>query len=143
MTYKFRDAKSVHQQSACIKYIRRKTKISKSVHKATFSFMPEDFWDPCCKPANPKYSPLAKAHTIRHSGTKKETIPTSPKQMLAKPNSRRIGKLSEPSILKICLAVNSGSLICFIPAKNKRSPTAEKINHLLNDSNDKAASIVK
>lgn len=59
---------------------------------------------------------------------------TSPKQILANPNSRRMGKLSGLSIWKICFAVNAGSLTCLMPAKNKRSPTAEKINHLPNKS---------
>ncbi|MRX41283.1 hypothetical protein GJU43_18500 [Flavobacterium sp. LC2016-23] len=45
---------------------------------------------------------------------------------------RKQGSLFDSS--KMTFAVNSGFFTCLIPAKNKRIPTAEKINHLLKSS---------
>ena len=67
---------------------------------------------------------------MRHEGKKRERIAIPPMDILAKPNSLMIGKLSSLLRWKISLAVKAGLVACRNPAMNRRTPTGQNTNHL-------------
>ena len=64
------------------------------------------------------------------SGRTSDRIPIVPAAKLAMPSSRTSGRASSLWISKICSAVNRGSKYCLKPATARRTPTAQKTNHL-------------
>src|SRR5688572_30036152 len=66
---------------------------------------------------------------MTHSGLKIDERPSNPIDKFANPSSRITTNTSGLSISKILLAVNSGFVVCFNPAMNNLTPTAQSTNH--------------